>query len=80
MLRTDSVLDVSAMVRRAAELSHTVTIRRLQDALHDVFLSRSDVREQAIDTVEWWLDASVRPLRTARATPTVTGSDRRRTV
>jgi alpha-beta hydrolase superfamily lysophospholipase len=80
MLRTDSVLDVSAMVRRAAELSHTVTIRRLQDALHDVFLSRSDVREQAIDTVGWWLDASVRPLRTARATPPVTGSDRRRTV
>lgn len=66
MLHTDSVLDVTAMVRRAAELGRSVTIRRLPDALHDVFLSRREVREEAADAVGWWLDAYVPSRRTTR--------------
>ncbi len=59
MLETDSVLDVTAMVRRAAELGPDVTIRRFIGALHDVFLSRRDVRTHAIAVVAHWLDANV---------------------
>ncbi|OUM39455.1 alpha/beta hydrolase [Arthrobacter sedimenti] len=59
MLETDSVLDVTPMVRRAAELGPNVTIRRLPGALHDVFLSRREVRRQAVGIAAWWLDAYV---------------------
>lgn len=59
MLETDSVLDVTPMVRRAAELGPDVTIRRFEGALHDVFLSRRHVRDQAAAVVAWWLDANV---------------------
>lgn len=60
MLETDIVLDVTPMVRRAAELGHDVTIRRFPGALHDVFLSRKDVRRGALDAAGWWMDAYVR--------------------
>ncbi|TKV26858.1 alpha/beta hydrolase [Arthrobacter sp. NamB2] len=56
MLETDSVLDVTPMVRRAAELGPHVTIRRFEGALHDVFLSRHDVRYEAVDAVTRWLE------------------------
>jgi alpha-beta hydrolase superfamily lysophospholipase len=63
-LATDSVLDVEPMVRRAAGLGPRVTIRRLPGALHDVFLSRGEVRRLAVDSAAWWLDAYV-PVRAA---------------
>lgn len=59
MLETDIILDVVPMVRRAAELGDNVTIRRLPGALHDVFLSRSEVRRSAVEAATWWLDAYV---------------------
>lgn len=59
MLESDSVLDVTPMVRRAAELGHHVTIRRFAGALHDVFLSRRDVRRRAVDAVAHWLSSTV---------------------
>ncbi|MDN4611507.1 alpha/beta hydrolase [Arthrobacter burdickii] len=59
MLETDSVLDVTPMVRRAAELGPNVTIRRLPGALHDVLLSRREVRTQAVGIAAWWLDVYV---------------------
>ncbi len=59
MRHTDSILDVTSMVRRAAELGDSVTIRRLPDALHDVFLSRAEVRQEATATVLRWLDLQV---------------------
>ena len=58
-LATDCVLDVVPMVRRAAELGPRVTIRRLPGALHDVFLSRGDVRRLAVDSAASWLDMYV---------------------
>ncbi len=58
-LVTDSVLDVEPMVRRAAAIGPKVTIRRLPGALHDVFLSRGEVRRLAVDSAAWWLDAYV---------------------
>jgi alpha-beta hydrolase superfamily lysophospholipase len=59
MLESDSILDVSRMVRRSAELGRNVTIRRFDGALHDVFLSRRAVREEAVEATAWWLDAHV---------------------
>jgi alpha-beta hydrolase superfamily lysophospholipase len=59
MLASDTILDVTPMVRRAAELGRCVTICRLPGALHDVFLSQRDVRRSAIDAAAWWLDAYV---------------------
>ncbi|MHA7284696.1 alpha/beta hydrolase [Arthrobacter sp. MDT3-44] len=66
MLETDSVLDVTPMVRRAAELGPNVTIRRLPGALHDVFLSRREVRRQAVGIAAWWLDVYVPACRPCR--------------
>jgi alpha-beta hydrolase superfamily lysophospholipase len=74
MLETDTVLDVTPMVRRAAELGRCVTIRRLPGAMHDVFLSRRDVRRAAIDAAAWWLDAYV-PIQSSHSPMAVTASD-----
>ena len=59
MLESDIILDVVPMVRRAAELGHDVTIRRLPGALHDVFLSRPEVRGAAVRAAAGWMDAQV---------------------
>ncbi|MHA7282813.1 alpha/beta hydrolase [Arthrobacter sp. TMS2-4] len=59
MLESDIILDVVPMVRRAAELGHHVTIRRLPGALHDVFLSRAEVRGAAIRAAAEWMDVQV---------------------
>ncbi|WP_247826193.1 alpha/beta hydrolase [Arthrobacter antioxidans] len=70
MLESDSILDVVPMVRRAAELGHHVTIRRLPGALHDVFLSRPGVRDAAVRAATAWMDAQV----PARSRPPVSRS------
>ncbi|THJ67105.1 alpha/beta hydrolase [Arthrobacter echini] len=59
MRHTDSILDVTPMVHRAAELGNSITIRRLPGALHDVFLSRVEVRREATDAVLRWLEVQV---------------------
>ncbi|MBG6225548.1 alpha-beta hydrolase superfamily lysophospholipase [Arthrobacter sp. CAN_A2] len=59
MRESDIILDVVPMVRRAAELGHDVTIRRLPGALHDVFLSRPEVRGTAVRAAASWMDAHV---------------------
>ncbi|PPB49922.1 alpha/beta hydrolase [Arthrobacter pityocampae] len=59
MLESDIILDVGPMVRRAAELGHDVTIRRLPGALHDVFLSRPEVRRAAVRAATAWMDVQV---------------------
>ncbi|TYC99366.1 alpha/beta hydrolase [Arthrobacter echini] len=59
MRYTDSILDVTPMVHRAAELGDDVTLRRLPGALHDVFLSEPAVRREGTAAVLGWLEHRV---------------------
>ena len=56
---TDTVLDVDQIVRHAPRLSTHVTIVRVAEALHDVTLSRPDVRSKVFDELRRWLEAYV---------------------
>jgi alpha-beta hydrolase superfamily lysophospholipase len=51
----DTVLDVKQIAKWSHQLSHDVTVIRIEDALHDVFLSRKNVRDHAFAHVERWL-------------------------
>jgi alpha-beta hydrolase superfamily lysophospholipase len=55
MRRTDAVLDVNIIALRALALGRTVTVERIEGALHDVFLSPSKVRADAYDRLARWL-------------------------
>ena len=57
MRRTDAVLDVNVIAARALTLGRTVTIERIDGALHDVFLSPADVRADAYAKLARWLRA-----------------------
>ncbi|MBO1901284.1 alpha/beta hydrolase [Leucobacter weissii] len=50
----DSVLDVDETARTALRLGSTVTIERIDGALHDVFLSASSARDDAYARLERW--------------------------
>jgi alpha-beta hydrolase superfamily lysophospholipase len=56
---TDIVLDVELIRKWAHKLAHHVTLVRVEGALHDVTMSRSDVRERAFAEITRWLDAYV---------------------
>lgn len=53
----DSVLDVDRIVERVPKLGNRVMLVRLEGAMHDVMLSRKEVREQAIAEVGTFLGA-----------------------
>lgn len=55
MMRSDVVLVVQDIAQRALGLGPTVTVSRVEDALHDVFLSRPPVRQAAYAAVERWM-------------------------
>ncbi|MFJ3957793.1 alpha/beta hydrolase [Arthrobacter sp. NPDC090010] len=55
MRRSDAVLDVNTMALRALELGRSVTLERVDGALHDVFLSPAPVRGEAYARLERWL-------------------------
>lgn len=55
MRRTDAVLDVNTIAARAMSLGRTVTVERIDGALHDVFLSRADVRADAYGRLARWV-------------------------
>ncbi|WP_258802205.1 alpha/beta hydrolase [Pseudarthrobacter sp. NS4] len=57
MRRTDAVLDVSVIGARALTLGRTVTVERIDGALHDVFLSPAGVRADAYARLARWLKA-----------------------
>jgi alpha-beta hydrolase superfamily lysophospholipase len=59
LLSTDTVLDVERMRRRAAQLSHHVTIAQVPGALHDVVLSPEPARTRVYDELQRWLSAYV---------------------
>lgn len=56
---TDIVLDVEQIARHATALSRHVTLVQLEGALHDVTLSRAEVRERVFDELDRWLTAYV---------------------
>ena len=51
----DSVLVVDDIARAALHLGSTVTVERIDGALHDVFLSRREAREDAYRRLERWV-------------------------
>lgn len=53
----DSVLVVDDIARAALKLGSSVTIERIDGALHDVFLSRHEAREDAYARLERWTTA-----------------------
>ena len=55
----DTVLDVEQIARRATRLGRHVTIVKFEGGLHDLFLSRPDVRESVLDEVVCWSGAYV---------------------
>jgi len=57
MRRTDAVLDVAIIGARALTLGTTVTVERIDGALHDVFLSPEAIRTDAYARLARWLRA-----------------------
>ncbi|MFT4136515.1 alpha/beta hydrolase [Microbacterium sp.] len=55
MTTSDSVLVVDEIARAATRIGRSVTIERIDGAVHDVFLSGADPRRAAYDAVERWL-------------------------
>lgn len=55
LTRTDSVLNVDEVARAALKLGASVTIERIDGAIHDVFLSRHEAREEAYASLDRWV-------------------------
>ncbi|MFQ4148971.1 alpha/beta hydrolase [Arthrobacter sp. LAPM80] len=55
MLRADVVLDVRSLALRSLQLGDTMTLERIEGALHEVFLSAAPVRTDAYARLERWL-------------------------
>jgi hypothetical protein len=55
MLTTDSVLDVDIVAQRALRLGDTVTVVRIEGALHDVMLSAAPVRAKVREQITRWV-------------------------
>lgn len=61
MRTADAVLDVNTMAARSLALGQSVTVERVSGALHDVFLSREDVRVEAYFRLSRWLGGYAPP-------------------
>jgi alpha-beta hydrolase superfamily lysophospholipase len=57
MMSSDIVLVVDNIAQRAIRLAATVTITRLDGAIHDIFLSKEPVRQEAYKRMAQWLRA-----------------------
>ncbi|WP_298865911.1 alpha/beta hydrolase [uncultured Microbacterium sp.] len=55
LTRADSVLVVDDIARAALKLGPSVTVERIDGALHDVFLSRREAREDAYARLDRWV-------------------------
>ncbi|WP_120494177.1 alpha/beta hydrolase [Microbacterium phyllosphaerae] len=55
LTRADSVLVVDDIARAALKLGPSVTVERIDGALHDVFLSRHEAREEAYRRLDGWV-------------------------
>ncbi|HEX2856846.1 MAG TPA: alpha/beta hydrolase [Propionibacteriaceae bacterium] len=56
----DTVLDVKRLAAASANLGRCVTLVRIEGGLHDLALSRSEVRQVYFDEIARWLGAYVR--------------------
>lgn len=71
LTRADSVLVVDDIARAALKIGPSVTIERIDGALHDVFLSRHEAREEAYARLGRWLEGwSAADHAARRASPT----------
>jgi alpha-beta hydrolase superfamily lysophospholipase len=61
---TDIVLDVLQIRKWAPKLSDHVTLVKIHGALHDVTMSRREVRERAFEEITAWHEAYVASART----------------
>ena len=57
LTRSDSVLIVDDIARASLKLGSSVTIERIEGALHDIFISRHDARELAYERLDRWATA-----------------------
>jgi alpha-beta hydrolase superfamily lysophospholipase len=57
LMRADAVIDVEETSRRALRLGRRIAVFRYPGAIHDVFLSRRRVREEAYRDLTIWLQA-----------------------
>jgi alpha-beta hydrolase superfamily lysophospholipase len=57
----DTVLDVNQIAKWSHRLGDDVTVVRVSGAMHDVFLSRKEVREEAFAHTARWLEYGLRP-------------------
>ncbi|WP_100811974.1 MULTISPECIES: alpha/beta hydrolase [unclassified Microbacterium] len=55
LTRVDSVLNVDEIARAALGLGSSVTVERIDGAIHDVFLSRHEAREEAYARLGRWV-------------------------
>ncbi|MCR1160819.1 alpha/beta hydrolase [Paenarthrobacter sp. UW852] len=60
-LTADVALNVDAVAHRSLSLADTVTISRLPNALHDIFLSPEPIRREAFARIVRWLPAALQP-------------------
>ncbi|MBS1908024.1 MAG: alpha/beta hydrolase [Actinobacteria bacterium] len=70
LTRADTVLVVDDIARAALKIGPSVTIERIDGALHDVFLSRHDAREEAYARLGFWVDGWAAADRAARVRAT----------
>ncbi|WP_313279482.1 alpha/beta hydrolase [Timonella senegalensis] len=57
MLRSDSVLEVDQIARRAVQLGENVTVRRIPEGVHDLALSPKPVRDVYYESIRQWSTA-----------------------
>ncbi len=55
LTRADTVLEVEETAYAVTKLGPSVTLERIDNALHDVFLSRKDARAEAYRRLDLWL-------------------------
>ncbi|MET4002127.1 MULTISPECIES: alpha/beta hydrolase [Arthrobacter] len=58
-LSSDVVLNVDVVAKRALDLGSSVTLHRIQGAFHDVFLSPTEIRDQAYSGMGRWVEAAL---------------------
>ncbi len=61
MLHADVVLDVRSLALRTLSLGDSVSLERIEGALHEVFLSLGPVRHEAYARLERWMRGYVDP-------------------